>query len=86
MWQPPTNIIVACPTTQPACNAHFPDNTLKMSRLYRSRNRYLSCFYCGRKNSTRYDGKTRRFDCPFCDATNYLDEVCILTLAWMHDD
>ncbi|KAK3297847.1 Ima1 N-terminal domain-containing protein [Chaetomium fimeti] len=45
-----------------------------MSRLYRSRNRYLSCFYCGRKNSTRYDGKTRRFECPFCDATNYLDE------------
>ncbi|KAH6851122.1 Ima1 N-terminal domain-containing protein [Chaetomium sp. MPI-CAGE-AT-0009] len=45
-----------------------------MSRLYRSHNRYLTCFYCGRKNSTRYDGKTRRFECPFCDATNYLDE------------
>ncbi|KAL2175354.1 Ima1 N-terminal domain-containing protein [Thermothelomyces heterothallicus CBS 202.75] len=43
-----------------------------MPRLYR--NRYLTCFYCGRKTSTRYDGKTRRFDCPFCDATNYLDE------------
>ncbi|KAK4245317.1 Ima1 N-terminal domain-containing protein [Corynascus novoguineensis] len=43
-----------------------------MPRLYR--NRYLTCFYCGRKNSTLYDGRTRRFDCPFCDATNYLDE------------
>ena len=43
-----------------------------MPRLLR---RYLVCFHCGRKNSTLYDGKTRRFDCPFCDATNYLDEV-----------
>ncbi|KAK4157656.1 Ima1 N-terminal domain-containing protein [Chaetomidium leptoderma] len=43
-----------------------------MPRLYG--NRYLACFYCGRKNSTLYDGTTRRFECPFCDATNYLDE------------
>ncbi|KAL2024140.1 hypothetical protein VTK56DRAFT_9920 [Thermocarpiscus australiensis] len=38
------------------------------------RNRYLTCFYCGRKTSTLYDGRTRRFECPSCDATNYLDE------------
>jgi transposase len=44
-----------------------------MPRLYRSP--YLTCFYCGRKNSTLYTPKTRRFECPFCDATNYLDEV-----------
>ncbi|KAJ4306753.1 hypothetical protein N0V88_000120 [Collariella sp. IMI 366227] len=43
-----------------------------MPRAYR--NRYLTCFYCGRKTSTPYDGRTRRFDCPSCDATNYLDE------------
>ena len=43
-----------------------------MPRLHRTR--YLTCFYCGRRNSTLYDGATRRFECPFCDATNYLDE------------
>ncbi|KAL2263719.1 hypothetical protein VTK26DRAFT_5475 [Humicola hyalothermophila] len=43
-----------------------------MPRL--QRNRYLTCFYCGRKTSTRYDGRIRRFDCPDCDATNFLDE------------
>jgi hypothetical protein len=42
------------------------------------RNRYLSCFYCGRKTSTKYDGRTTRFDCPNCDATNWLDEVSTL--------
>ncbi|KAK3896503.1 Ima1 N-terminal domain-containing protein, partial [Staphylotrichum tortipilum] len=45
-----------------------------MPRLPRTRNRYLTCFYCGGKTSTPYDGTTRCFDCPFCDATNYLDE------------
>jgi hypothetical protein len=43
-----------------------------MPRLLR---RYLACFYCGRKNSTQYDGRIRRFECPYCDATNYLDKV-----------
>ncbi|KAK4101972.1 hypothetical protein N658DRAFT_485819 [Parathielavia hyrcaniae] len=43
-----------------------------MPRLYRST--YLTCFYCGLKNSTQYNAKIRHFDCPFCDATNYLDE------------
>ncbi|KAJ9138601.1 Integral inner nuclear membrane protein ima1 [Pleurostoma richardsiae] len=37
------------------------------------RPRYLICFYCGRRTSTRYDGQTR-FECPNCEATNYLDE------------
>ncbi|KAL2265284.1 hypothetical protein VTJ83DRAFT_6384 [Remersonia thermophila] len=44
-----------------------------MPRLLRRR-RYLACFYCGGKTSTLYDGQTRRFNCPFCEATNYLDE------------
>ncbi|KXX82278.1 Integral inner nuclear membrane protein ima1 [Madurella mycetomatis] len=43
-----------------------------MRRLHR--NRYLTCFYCGRKTSTVYDGRTRHFECPSCDADNYLDE------------
>ncbi|KAM7220239.1 Ima1 N-terminal domain containing protein [Rhypophila decipiens] len=43
-----------------------------MPRLQRPR--YLTCFYCGRKTSTQYTPGTRHFDCPNCDATNYLDE------------
>ncbi|KAK3344312.1 Ima1 N-terminal domain-containing protein [Lasiosphaeria hispida] len=43
-----------------------------MPRL--NRTRYLSCFYCGRKTSTPYDGTVRRFECPSCEATNYLDK------------
>ncbi|KAK3314652.1 Ima1 N-terminal domain-containing protein [Apodospora peruviana] len=43
-----------------------------MPRLHRAR--YLTCFYCGRKTSTQYDPRVRHFDCPNCDATNYLDE------------
>ena len=39
------------------------------------RARYLSCFYCGCKTSTRYDGKIKQFDCPKCEATNHLDAV-----------
>lgn len=38
------------------------------------RPKYLTCFYCGKRTSTRYDGRVRRFECPSCDATNYLDE------------
>ncbi|KJZ72711.1 hypothetical protein HIM_07903 [Hirsutella minnesotensis 3608] len=36
--------------------------------------KYLSCFYCGKRSSLRYDGVTRDFLCLYCDATNYLDE------------
>ncbi|KAF4344843.1 hypothetical protein FBEOM_1129 [Fusarium beomiforme] len=36
--------------------------------------RYLTCFYCGKRSNTRYDGITRQFLCLQCDATNYLDE------------
>lgn len=35
---------------------------------------YLTCFYCGRRTSTPNDGSVRRFECPACEATNYLDE------------
>ena len=38
------------------------------------RTRYLSCFYCGIKQTTPYDGKISHFECPRCEATNYLDE------------
>ncbi|KAE9574043.1 Integral inner nuclear membrane protein ima1 [Colletotrichum fructicola] len=34
----------------------------------------LTCFYCGKRSSTRYDGFIREFLCLHCDATNYLDE------------
>ncbi|KAL0941568.1 uncharacterized protein CTRU02_204331 [Colletotrichum truncatum] len=36
--------------------------------------RFLTCFYCGKRSSTRYDGLIREFLCLHCDATNYLDE------------
>jgi hypothetical protein len=38
------------------------------------RNKFLECFYCGRRSSMRYHGQ-RSFECASCDATNYLDEV-----------
>ncbi|CAG7564219.1 unnamed protein product [Fusarium equiseti] len=37
-------------------------------------NKYLTCFYCGKRSNTKYDGITRDFLCLSCDATNYLDE------------
>lgn len=43
-----------------------------MPRLQRTR--FLTCFYCGRKTSTQYTPRVRHFDCPNCEATNYLDE------------
>ncbi|KAJ4261694.1 hypothetical protein NW762_007132 [Fusarium torreyae] len=36
--------------------------------------KYLTCFYCGKRSNTKYDGITREFLCLSCDATNYLDE------------
>ncbi|KAH6896575.1 Ima1 N-terminal domain-containing protein [Thelonectria olida] len=36
--------------------------------------RYLTCFYCGKRSNTKFDGVTRDFLCLYCDATNYLDE------------
>ncbi|KAF7563360.1 hypothetical protein G7046_g798 [Stylonectria norvegica] len=44
----------------------------KMPRLRGTK--YLTCFYCGKRSNTRYDGVTREFLCLYCDATNYLDE------------
>lgn len=38
-------------------------------------NRFLVCFYCGRKSTTKYDRGMPSFDCPNCLATNYLDAV-----------
>ncbi|KAK7229341.1 hypothetical protein V2G26_001511 [Clonostachys chloroleuca] len=42
--------------------------------MRRRAGRYLSCFYCGKRSTIRFDGITTEFDCPNCDATNYLDE------------
>ncbi|KAF5001827.1 hypothetical protein FGRMN_802 [Fusarium graminum] len=36
--------------------------------------KYLTCFYCGKRSNTKYDGITSQFLCLSCDATNYLDE------------
>lgn len=34
---------------------------------------YLTCFYCGKRSSTRFARGLSKFDCAKCDATNYLD-------------
>lgn len=44
-------------------------------KMVRLRSRYLTCFYCGKRSDTRFDGGTRQFTCKHCDATNHLDEV-----------
>ncbi|KAK2005671.1 hypothetical protein LZ32DRAFT_633452 [Colletotrichum eremochloae] len=41
--------------------------------------RLLTCFYCGKRSSTRYDGLIREFLCLHCDANNYLDEARDIT-------
>lgn len=43
----------------------------KLSKL----NKLLTCFYCGRRSTTRYDGHMQHFECQKCNATNYLDAV-----------
>ena len=43
--------------------------------MARLRSRYLTCFYCGKRSDTRFDGVTRQFTCKYCDAANHLDEV-----------
>ncbi|KAL6793667.1 Ima1 N-terminal domain-containing protein [Trichoderma sp. SZMC 28013] len=42
--------------------------------MVRLRGRLLTCFYCGKRSSIRYDGHIRDFLCTFCEARNYLDE------------
>ncbi|KAI0205701.1 hypothetical protein F4808DRAFT_409961 [Astrocystis sublimbata] len=34
--------------------------------------RFLRCFYCGKKSNIQFDAQ-KSFDCPNCDATNWLD-------------
>ncbi|KAI0455079.1 hypothetical protein F5B21DRAFT_213059 [Xylaria acuta] len=34
--------------------------------------RFLRCFYCGKRSNTQFDAQ-KSFDCPNCDATNWLD-------------
>ncbi|ROW06850.1 hypothetical protein VMCG_03968 [Cytospora schulzeri] len=44
-----------------------------MAPAKRRTNTYLTCFYCNRKSSIRYDGRMRQFDCHNCQAANHLD-------------
>lgn len=50
--------------------------------MMRMRGRLLTCFYCGKRSSIRYDGRIRDFRCTLCEATNYLDEVCEMFLSF----
>ena len=43
----------------------------------------LVCFYCNSKSAIKYNGLLDRWDCTKCDATNFLDEVC---LSWNRPD
>ncbi|KAJ4424242.1 hypothetical protein N0V82_001108 [Gnomoniopsis sp. IMI 355080] len=43
------------------------------------RGKLLTCFYCGRRSTTRYDGQIQHFDCPKCNATNFLDALGDIT-------
>ncbi|ROV93053.1 hypothetical protein VPNG_09431 [Cytospora leucostoma] len=44
-----------------------------MAPQNRKINKYLTCFYCNRKSSTRYDGRMRQFECNNCQASNHLN-------------
>lgn len=46
-----------------------------MAPQTRKLNKPLTCFYCNRKSTTKYDGSMRRFECNNCNATNHLDTV-----------
>ncbi|KAJ0124707.1 hypothetical protein J7T55_006048 [Diaporthe amygdali] len=48
-----------------------------MAPQSRKLNKPLTCFYCNRKSSTRYDGSMSRFECHNCNATNHLDAIAI---------
>lgn len=39
--------------------------------------RSLRCFYCGQKTPNKRIGVVRSFQCPSCEAVNYLDEVSL---------
>jgi hypothetical protein len=51
------------------------------------RAKYLRCFYCGTRSSTRFEGQASFF-CPTCESTNYLDQVsdCSTTLMKYQGD
>ncbi|KAG8164040.1 hypothetical protein KVR01_005958 [Diaporthe batatas] len=44
-----------------------------MAPQTRKLNKPLTCFYCNRRSTTKYDGSMRRFECSNCNATNHLD-------------
>lgn len=46
-----------------------------MAPQTRKLNKPLTCFYCNRRSTTKYDGFMRRFECNNCNATNHLDTV-----------
>ena len=41
--------------------------------------RRLDCFYCGTRSKQSYAPGLRQWLCESCDATNYLDAVCLLS-------
>ncbi|KAG5992998.1 hypothetical protein E4U43_003608 [Claviceps pusilla] len=45
-----------------------------MARFRGAKSKYLTCFYCGKRSSLKFDGTIRDFVCFHCDATNYLDQ------------
>lgn len=52
-----------------------------MVPILRSRRKYLSCFYCGRRSDVQFTGQAS-FDCKKCESTNWLDEVSRLSGGW----
>ncbi|PHH53412.1 Integral inner nuclear membrane protein ima1 [Ceratocystis fimbriata CBS 114723] len=43
------------------------------------RPRVLRCFYCNKSQGWRYESGITSFECPSCEATNYLDEAGDIT-------
>ena len=46
--------------------------------------RKLVCFYCGRKSAQTRTPGVRRWQCTYCEAENYLDEVPLFTFPPHH--
>ena len=42
----------------------------------------LGCFYCGRRSALSNRDPVRKWRCNHCEAINYLDEVCLLFVAF----
>ena len=49
----------------------------------RGRRKQLICFYCNTRSGIRYNGN-RQWECAYCDAQNYLDEVSTMPTSMPH--